>query len=136
MRRVGLPRRRPREKPRYSRLKIHSFRRASIDRHRLFARSARSSHVPRQYLDIINPGEEIVTSSQDAAVLHGKEGPVQQVHNQRCQRIRGLGSWKEHAITNHHTAALLAHRGVGRTPCCTRYAAFRVFRREFTIRRH
>jgi len=59
------------------------------------------------------------TISQDAAVLHGKEGPVQQVHNQRCQRIRELGSRSEHAITNHHAAAGFARRGM--RPCCARY---------------
>lgn len=58
----------------------------------------------------INPGEKCTTiRGQDAALLHGKEGPVQQVHKQRCQRIRELGSRKEHAIANHHAAARLAH---------------------------
>jgi len=72
------------------------------------------------------------TISQDAAVLHGKEGLVQQVHNQRCQRIRELGSWSEYAITNHHAAASLARRGMRRTPCCTRYMLhIRVFGSDF-----
>lgn len=77
----------------------------------------------------INPGEKCTTiRGQDAALLHGKEGPVQQVHKQRCQRIRELGSRKEHAIANHHAAARLAHRGARCTPCCTRYVArFAIF---------
>lgn len=61
--------------------------------------------------------------SQDAALLHGEESSVQQVHKQRCQRIRELGSRKEHAITDHHADPGLAHRRERRTPCCSRYGS-------------
>ena len=74
--------------------------------------------ILKRYFDI-NPGGKTATISQDAAVLYGKEGLVQQVHNQRCQRIRELGPRKEHAIANHHTH--LARTEVHCTLCCTRY---------------
>lgn len=125
----------------YIRNKVTRFRGTKKRRGKRYSRVV---YLTRLFGDLrtirrdINSGEKCTTiRGQDAALLHGKEGPVQQVHKQRCQRIRELGSRKEHAIANHHAAARLAHWGARCTPCCTRYVAlFAIFLPRTVIDRH